>query len=410
MEQTLEALRVLDRELVAAARGVKVLTHLAWPLEHEETFLAAWRAGRPRLPAVAYPRLDLSLQRLELERVAAACDRGHPVARFLARTAESYAAITRLIEHRGSPDFGRLSIEIYGSPDDPIAPGRVSTAEAARHLLDATSEYIESCAPAAEDYCLTAETVAQRMRVALAGVFGADAVDVVVDAQLAAKAAAGAGAIRIRGGTCYSENDVDQLVQHEAMVHTLTARNGRAQTHLTALSLGAPRTTLTQEGLALFGELISNAIDLGRLRRIASRSLAIHMALGGADFVEVFRWFHEQGQSDKEAYASAARVFRGGDVRGGVAFTKDGVYLQGFVRVHEFFRSAIHDNRVERTHRLMAGRLTLDDVVELDPWFESGLIDPPRYQPDWVRCRSRLAAYVLYSAFTAKLGLERLQV
>ena len=45
------------------------------------------------------------------------------------------------------------------------------------------------------------------------------------------------------------------------------------------MSLGSPRTTKTQEGLATFAELITSSIDLARLRRIALRIPAVHMGL-----------------------------------------------------------------------------------------------------------------------------------
>lgn len=58
------------------------------------------------------------------------------------------------------------------------------------------------------------------------------------------------------------------------------------------------------------------------LRRIALRVVMVKQALDGADFIEVFRGFLDAGQSEVESYRSAARVFRGGDVRGKVCFTK----------------------------------------------------------------------------------------
>src|SRR5690606_25614190 len=145
------------------------------------------------------------------------------------------------------------------------------------------------------------------------------------------KAAAGARKIRIRGGTCFSWMDIPQLVNHEAFVHTLTMLNGREQPHLKSMGLGAPRTTRVQEGLAIFAELITGAIDLSRLRRIALRVKAVHMAMEGADFIQVFSFFLDAGQNELESYYSAMRIFRGGDVRGRLVFTKDVVYLVGLV-------------------------------------------------------------------------------
>ena len=100
------------------------------------------------------------------------------------------------------------------------------------------------------------------------------------------------------------------------MVHTLTAINGRVQPVLTSLSLGSPRTTATQEGLATFAELITGAIDLARLRRLALRVRAIRLAEQSADFIELYRYLVESGEPSIEAVHTAMRVFRGGDPRG----------------------------------------------------------------------------------------------
>jgi hypothetical protein len=74
-------------------------------------------------------------------------------------------------------------------------------------------------------------------------------------------------------------------------------------------------------------------MDIARLRRIALRVLMVGKALAGADIIEVFQGFLEAGQTEVESYRSAARVFRGGDVRGGVCFTKDGAYLEGVFQI-----------------------------------------------------------------------------
>ncbi|MCB0346659.1 MAG: DUF1704 domain-containing protein, partial [Bdellovibrionales bacterium] len=245
--------------------------------------------------------------------------------------------------------------------------------------------------------------VADQIRLALDVTIGEHEVDVVVDPQLVSKAAAGAERIRIRGSTCFSLLDVKQLVEHEALVHTLTLTNGRKQKHLRCLGDGSPRTTKTQEGLALFAELITNAMDVSRLRRISARVKAIDMALGGADFVEVFKYFIDIGQTPMESFYSAMRVFRGGDVRGYVAFTKDTVYLEGFLMVHSFFREAIEAGNYLYPHYLFAGRLTTEDVVLLEELFEDGTISMPQYEPQWVKNRSSLMAFLVYSSFLREL-------
>ena len=131
--------------------------------------------------------------------------------------------------------------------------------------------------------------------------------------------------------------------------------NGKRQPWLRCLGAGAPRTTRTQEGLATFAEIITGAMDINRLRRIALRVLRLEEALAGADFIEVFRAFLAAGQSDVESYRSAVRIFRGGDVRGRVCFTKDGAYLEGLLLVTAFIKRALHENRADTLRLRSAG-------------------------------------------------------
>jgi uncharacterized protein (TIGR02421 family) len=173
------------------------------------------------------------------------------------------------------------------------------------------------------------------------------------------------------------------------------------------LGLGAPRTTRTQEGIAVMAELITNAMDLNRLRRIALRVLAVKMALDGADFIDLFKFFLDAGQSDIESFRSAQRIFRGGDVKNKVVFTKDAVYLQGLFEVHTFLRLAIRDNKPNLVRNLFAGRLTMGDAIRLQQQFENGWLKPPAYMPMWASDLRRLSALLAYSAFVANIKLEK---
>ena len=100
-----------------------------------------------------------------------------------------------------------------------------------------------------------------------------------LDPDLIAKAAAGATRIRLRHGAEFSDYDRRQLFHHEALVHSLTALNGREQPLLPSLALSSPRATETQEGLATFAEQITGSIDIGRMKRISLRIEAVAMAL-----------------------------------------------------------------------------------------------------------------------------------
>jgi hypothetical protein len=84
----------LDRRVVAAVRGIKLLASVSWPASVQAQFLEGWNAGRPQLPNVEYAKFDYSEARAELEAVSSAADPGHPVGDFLRRTADSWRIAT----------------------------------------------------------------------------------------------------------------------------------------------------------------------------------------------------------------------------------------------------------------------------------------------------------------------------
>ena len=233
-------------------------------------------------------------------------------------------------------------------------------------------------------------------------------VRVELDAGLIAKAAASATRIRLRTNTGFSEYDRNQLLVHEAFVHTLTGLNGRAQPLMKSLARGSPRTTATQEGLATFAELISGSMDIERMKRISLRIVAIDKAIHGADFVEVFRFFIDAGQSPADSFASSQRVFRGVPLGGSSAFTKDTVYLRGLIGVHTFFRWGLKHRKLRLCRLLFAGKMTLADVQRFEPLFDSGDLAPPRWLPHWVERANGLAGMLAFSLFANRIRLEQI--
>jgi len=233
-------------------------------------------------------------------------------------------------------------------------------------------------------------------------------IDVVLDPQLIAKAAAGANRIRLRAGAAFSDYDRHQLLQHEAFVHSLTALNGREQPLFASLALASPRTTAAQEGLATFAEQITGSIDIERMKRVSLRIEAVAMALDGADFVQVFRYFLDAGQNEVESFVSAQRVFRGVPLDGGAAFTKDTVYLRGLIGVHTFFRWALRQRKLRLCRLLFAGKMTLDDVQRFEPLFEAGVIAPPRWLPHWLSRANGLAGMLAFSLFANRIRLDQI--
>jgi len=394
-------------ELGVLARQVRVLGSLSWDDHTVHDFLESHRNGNPILPEPRPVASELSAVRAGLDELQRGLDTADPMGAFVAKTARSYERAAAMLDAAGKPEFARLSSELYHHPRDRVVGTELTHVELARQILALTDELRSSIAGEESLVCLTAEAVRDALAARINNVFPEGSLSIVVDPTLASKAAASGTRVRIRGGASFSAADVDQLTEHEIFVHSATQQNGKAQPFLTALSLGAPRTTATQEGLATFAELMTGSMDLSRLRRIALRVEAVDRALSGADFIEIFQFFLEQGQSEDESVRSALRVFRGGDVRGRVAFTKDCVYLPGLVAVHTFVRSAIAEGQPRLPLRLFAGRLTIGDAIALGPEFESGRIVPGAIRPSWISDPRRVAASLAFQVAVNGLRLGR---
>jgi uncharacterized protein (TIGR02421 family) len=408
----LQRYAALDQRLLAAVRGIHILPTVAWPASLESRMIEAYSRGRFALPEVTYARPDLSAARAELAAIEAAAGGSDPhdidpLGDYLRRTAESWRIAAEMLEAVGTADVTAPSIVLYGRPGDSIPGSQRSNLDAARYFVELSDELGADLLADDTSINVPADVLRADLAQTLDAFFGVGVISVEVDPELTAKAAAGATRIRLRGGTSFSEYDRHQLLAHEAFVHSLTALNGRRQPLLASLARTSPRVTATQEGLAVFAELMSGAIDITRLKRISLRILAIDMALNGADFVEVYKYFSACGQNAADSFHSAQRVFRGVPLGGGSAFAKDNVYLAGLLTVHTFFRWAMKERRMDLLRHLFAGKLALHDVIALQPYFESGAILAPHWLPPWMQHVHGLAGKLAFSVFVNGIHMQR---
>ncbi|MDQ3286670.1 MAG: flavohemoglobin expression-modulating QEGLA motif protein [Pseudomonadota bacterium] len=397
----------LDARMVDVARTIKVLSLASWPAGQEIQFLQDFAKGTARPPLIDYPRHDFSAARRELDAIAAESDPSHPLGQYLIESTRSWAVAAQFCEALGTDAASALSVQLYGSPNDALPGQGLTACDAAGHFIQIADTLDRELMAPSEHVPLSAIAMQLQLQGDLDRFFGHRVIEVVLDPDLIAKAAAGATRIRLRTCAQFSDYDRDQLLQHEALVHSLTSLNGREQPLMRSLSLASPRTTATQEGLATFAEQITGSIDIGRMKRLSLRIEAVAQAMDGADFVDVFRYFLDAGQSREESFASSHRVFRGVPTRGGHAFTKDTVYLRGLIGVHTFFRWALRERELRLCRWLFAGKMTLGDVQRFEPLFETGVLIPPRWTPHWAARASGLAGMLAFSLFANRIRLDR---
>jgi uncharacterized protein (TIGR02421 family) len=361
------------------------------------------------MPVVRYEPQDYAPVRAELEAIDAELDPTHPIGRYLHLTSGSWRTATLLLEAAGTTAVTDYSISLFGRPASQL-PGESSPTnlEAARHFIDFADELDQELRGYEPAYVLSAERVREELQEQIDTFFGIGTISVELDANLIAKAAASSTRIRLRTNTGFTEYDRNQLLMHEAFVHTLTGLNGREQPVLRSLARGSPRTTATQEGLATLSEMMSGSMDIERMKRISLRIVAIDMALSGANYIDVFRFFLDSGQTEIDSFSSAQRVFRGVPTSGGAAFTKDTVYLHGLLSVHTFFRWCLRNRKLGLARQLFAGKMALEDVFEFESSHDSGLVAAPRFLPPWIQRANGLAGMLAFSLFVNKIRLDHI--
>jgi uncharacterized protein (TIGR02421 family) len=396
----------LDQRLAAAVRGIRLLDSVSWPVQAQEQFLAGWRIGKITMPKIEYRKFDHSEIRAELKYVDQHADANHPIGRYLHLTSESWRIATRLLDVVGTHRVTAFSTRLFGRPGELLPGDGPSNIEAARHFVDLADELDQELRGYEPEYVLSAEQVQLELQEQVDAFFGKDKVRVELDPNLISKAAASPTRIRLRTNTGFSEYDRNQLLMHEAFVHTLIGLNGREQPVLGSMARGSPRTTATQEGLATLSEMMSGSMDIERMKRISLRIIAIDKALDGADFIDVFRFFIDSGQSDTDSFTSAQRIFRGVPTSGGAAFTKDTVYLHGLLSVHTFFRWCLRHRKLGLARQLFAGKMALEDVFNFESSYAAGSIVPPRYLPPWIQRANGLAGMLAFSLFVNKIRLD----
>jgi uncharacterized protein (TIGR02421 family) len=400
-----ERIKTVARLLHQGCRPLKVLSALAWPAEAKAAFLAG---GGRELPQISYPTFDPTPT---IEAVREARRLIVPVTTidlWLDQQAQAIELGARMLAAVGTSAFFELGRQVYGEPTAPLRYLPVTPLELARTVQETIAQLNQIHFDLAPPAYHSAEEVAERLKEAVQAHFGDQAPTVDLVNELSANALATSRAIRVRGDARFTDRDFIQLLHHEAHIHVATSINGKAQKDLPILADGHPGTTRTQEGLAVFAELISGSIELDRLRRLADRVIAVQMAIDGADFIEVYRYYLEQTGQPDQAFESARRVFRGGVITGGAPFTKDVVYLTGLLQVNNFIRACFAANRADAIHLLFCGKLDLFAIPALCELYAMGLCRPPRFMPPWISDPRYLLAVLTFTTFVNRQDLRPL--
>lgn len=401
-EAEIERIKNVASLLYRAARPLRILRSIDWPPAVKEAFFAN---GARELPKMSYAGFDPTPTVETVREVRRLIVPISPIDLWFERQADSIEGGARMLAGMGTAVFFEHARRLYGEPTAPLRYHPTTSLELAQRIQAVIEQLARIDPGVAPPAYRTAEDIAQEIEERVNRHFGEEAPRVEIVDKLSANALATASAIRIRRDARFTDRDAAQLLNHEAYIHAATSLNGRAQTDLPVLAAGHPCTTRTQEGLAVFAEIISGTMELDRLQRLAYRVFAIQMAIEGADFLEVYRYFLERTGNPDQAFESARRVFRGGVITGGAPFTKDVVYLFGLLQVSNAIRAIFSAGRSDCLRLLFCGKLDLQDIPALAELARMGLCRLPRFLPPWASDLRSLLALLTYSTFINQIDM-----
>lgn len=406
VETAKKHLEMVSKTLSALRAKANLLEEIGWPRATEEAFFAANATRLPEPPEVRVDRGVMDDENRELTRVSRKIEGDEPIAEWLRAVLKGALDKNRLLMAVGTPQFGEVSRELYGSASSKFFGLSARNCDLADHLLERLRIHGWDAATDREEERLSAELFAEELRKRVAKHRPSIDVEILLDPQTNAKAIAGMSRVRIRSDATFLPWEADGLFCHEVETHVFTAQNGALQPFAPFLKSGGPRTTATQEGLAVFAELYNRALAVPRLERLAIRVKLVHLAEQGASFLDLYRFLLDRGSAPRDAYLDAVRVCRGGLVSGGSPFTKDASYLAGLVHIVAFLSIFVRGGFRDEVELLVAGRIAIDDILALVHLQAMGLIERPRHRPRWLRRWDTLLPFFAFSSFLDEIQMK----
>ena len=170
-----------------------------------------------------------------------------------------------------------------------------------------------------------------------------------------------------------SKKFVERLKVHEIETHALRYENGRQQC-FKILKYGFPNYISTEEGLAVYSEEKHGVLSKSILRNYAGRVLAIHFALQlsfDKTYKKLLKYFDKN-----TAFKLTVRAKRGlKDTSKPGAFTKDIIYLKGYLEVKKF---AQNNNLTQ----LYVGKIGIKDISKVS---KLNFVKDPKILPDFLK-------------------------
>jgi uncharacterized protein (TIGR02421 family) len=410
-------IKELSDRIVEAQQPIRILNAIKWDEEIKETFRQNKCNVLPKIDASYYERYPLPYDPTDkinefkeiIRDIKNQLGVISGISRMMVRTCEEYSKAIEMLVARGTADFSAIAMELYGSPDDAFYPAGPRLSEFGELLGDILSISSQQLSTEKDEKIYTAEEAQVLLQTRLDEYFPNHTQSFVnLSDTMVADASAGAQAITLNQNVMFSERDIRYLEVHEGWVHLGTSLNGAEQPYCTFLGKGSPSSSITQEGLAVITEIFTFSAHPQRLLKITNRIRALEMARQGADFIEVFRFFEDQGFDFDESYNYSVRIFRGSTPNLG-PFTKDLAYARGVILLYNYMRLAVQKNLLRQIPVFFVGKTLIEDVQILTHLIDDGIVTPPRYLPPQFKDLSALSSWMSLSLYLNRFDLSALE-
>lgn len=321
-------LLLLERALVRAQTRLALLDSLS-PINFGSEVVrlsASFQEGHPELPQFRFTaethrreRSDavsstLGAVQLALSDTGVQRDLAPGLLELLCERIEELRLEVKMLRECGGPQFRALAIARYRFETHQV--------EEARRLAMAWSEV--QVDPADEKGRVLLAAVFEEKRKQM-GPLGARVM--IVERDLASLCAVGGTSLYVQRGVRVSQAEAERLWLHEVEGHLLPRL--RAAQEPTPFSIGAPGSSIDEEGRAVFLEEKHGLLHARRRRDLALRFLlALALREGGDEAVrERLRLEQGRGAVALSLARAVCRVYRGGGL------AREVIYLPGYLRV-----------------------------------------------------------------------------
>ncbi len=317
-----------SRRLKEIAKDLSFLARPRYPLAHLIQLFPQYKYFIHQLEDISTPfGVDGASKRFLMDQFLADLDQSNlsnELKEIFNRRVDDYRSLLLMMENFGGSIFYENCLKLYGTSKQSMKDPHF------HQFIDKISEHCE-IDEMGEMY--SGEKAMSYIKNKLSESFPDTDIEVKPSSSLLSDSSAGRKVFKLNPHKEYSLQQLNIFLAHEGWAHLGTSLNGFLQVDHPWLSVWSPRTTFLQEGLAILTELITGFMTKERWHKIQLRHLATAMAEEGSQIKDVYGFLRHHGVSGLDALKLALRVFRGVPLEGGMAFTKELLYLHGVIQL-----------------------------------------------------------------------------